>query len=189
MYIYVVVILLLLLVIGGTLRVGARMPKAHRIPESELERYLNQLLRRGYNGGLAIVRPKQGEQFVRLTKYIRPGRQSGIEFCVPCEWLSSEAKKQLADIAHDEESAWQRADERPGRKWIDYPVHWWNGHWAWRMNSRQMLCFDCSTDLARAKRLIVDTFETVFRLPKPDSYIVEFWGISLHDELIDTVES
>lgn len=51
-----------------------------------------------------------------------------------------------------------------------------------------MVCLDCGIDVPRAKRLIVDTFEAVFRLPKPDSYIVEFWGMNIHDELIDTIE-
>ena len=185
MTIYVVLIVLFLL---GALRYGAGIPKAHRIPESELERYLNQLLRRGYNGGLAIIRPKHGKQFVRMNKYILPGRQIGLSVCVPCESLSSESRQRLTEITHVENSAWQRADEGLGRTWIDYPIHWWNGRRARRLSNRQMVCLDCGIDVPLAKRLIVDTFEAVFRLPKPDSYIVEFWGMNIHDELIDTIE-
>jgi hypothetical protein len=74
-------ILVTLLVVAGAVTVlfvlGTR-PAVHTVGIHELRRYLDALLRRGYDGGHVLITAPDGSPFVQFRKYITPDGGYGL---------------------------------------------------------------------------------------------------------------
>jgi hypothetical protein len=168
-------VIVLVAIGGATLaflgRWAARLPyRARNIPRAGIGSLLEAVLRRGYDGGLMIieVRERRGDQrFVQFRKYIRPGREIGLQYGFPSSRWSAKYWAQLLETLK--------------RHSIQFDVIETG-----RTDTSAFVCVDVGTDIQRAVQL-TDVTLTVLGVPESARLDVLLAHGSPRDELIDTL--
>ncbi|MEM7049909.1 MAG: hypothetical protein AAF604_09620 [Acidobacteriota bacterium] len=146
----------------------SRRPGKHRrVPQLELEKYLDRLLRSGLEGGLAIIEVPKTEEFIQFKKIFKPNRRFSIELGFPLAPWSTEFYSQVREIL--ESNNWAYFRSSTGDETV-----------------REFTLADFGNDVKPAgdcSRLIL---REAFRLQPEDTVTVLLQSISPRDEVISS---
>ena len=93
-------LLTLVVVVLGLFSLGswASKPAVHRVAAGGLGEFVTNLYRRGYAGGVAVVRDRNKRRFVRLNKYILANGHLGLNLYLPTSMWTTEENQRLKDL-------------------------------------------------------------------------------------------
>ena len=164
---------------------GSTHPYVHRIAAGRLTEFITNVYRRGYQGGLAVVRDRGKHRFVRLNKYILEDGRLGLNLYLPTSLWTPEEHQRLQSMISDRGLRVGSTHLREPESLVPFPVHWYNHQRAMETNFSPMEVIDCGADVPLCSRLVEDIFSVVLDRPTESGYLFEMWGVSLHNELID----
>jgi hypothetical protein len=185
MYSMVVALVLLALFVAAVNRYGATTPKVHRVARERLQYALSQLLRRGYNGGIAVIRDPRRQRFVRVTKYFPSDGSMGLDVSVPTSLCAENEVQRLSKWVRDRGLQSRPFESTPERPAVAYPDHFYTHRRAVEVNAATMVAVDCGSDVGVAREMVESIFSEVFDIDHSGGYLVELWGINIKDELVD----
>ena len=181
----VIALLLLALLLAAVIHYGSATPAVHRVPREKLEYFLSQLFRRGYDGGIAVIRDASRQRFVRVSKYFGSDNAMGLEVSVPTSLCSVDERERLAQWIRDTGVTSRPFESTPVRSAVAYPDNVYTHRRATEVNFSIMTAIDCGSDIAVARSTVESIFSNVFAVERGTGYLVELWGVNLRDELVD----
>lgn len=140
-----------------------RKPLKLKIAQTDLERYLRMLLRRGYNGGFLVIQVPNSPLFLQFAKYVTQEGRAGLQFDFP-----------LAD--------WSRSHWQPLIHAVTthgFPFMFQKGS-----DGTEFLVINLNQEIDRAAWLARLVLRTIYGLMDDQSVALFFQNVSPHDEQI-----
>ena len=147
---------------------GARRPLVHRTTLSRVSSLLDELLRRGYAGGVLIISVPGTDLFVQFRKYIAAPHAYGLEYGFPrAGWSQSYFSLLLTALSAKTITFRREVAEDP-----------------WPEGVTEFVMVDCGVNVERAEFLTRLTVLEVFGCPENVELEARFQGVSVKDETI-----
>ncbi len=146
-----------------------RKPYVHKnISQSNLKRYLEVLLYRGYDRGFIIIQiptDKKAKRFLQFAKYIDGEKDVGLRFDYPLIEWSIPYYRKLKEIFEREQIEFEIL--KTGENDIS-----------------EFLFVDVKKDLDTAAKISILILQEIYKLKPNDFVELYFWNVSAQDEQI-----
>jgi hypothetical protein len=142
---------------------GEKPWKIKNVSLDELEKYLEALLKRGFNGGFLIMEVPQTSLFVQFSKYIKKKGPTGLQFDFP--------------LAPWSEKYYNRLKSQLSKEKINYSTEEVSGG-----KVEEFLTVDLEQNIAKAAEVARLTLRSVFELGSGQAVTVYFQHINPKDE-------
>lgn len=159
-----IIVVLSCLVMVVALVVLGRKGRTYSLGDLHLP--IGSLLKRGYDGGFLVIRPRRSKVFVQFRKRIRSKGDYGIELSFPDATWSGSFFREFQSYCD--------------RRQINYRIVHEGAEDAMRF-----LFVDLGHDVRQAASLAQHIFISIFSMPPATRYFVELENACLWDELID----
>lgn len=155
---------LFLVLLGLVFWFFGRRPIKHSVSQESLEDFLEVLLKRGFDGGFAVIRHEPSAVFIQFAKSIENGAAS-LTLDLPVAPWSQRFSGQFRRLVR-EEGLELSAEPTPAGEVVEF------------------IDVDFGEDVAHAASFARRVFREVFGLEEDESLEVVFKGVSARDEMI-----
>jgi hypothetical protein len=152
-----------------------KQPAKHRINvgEGNFRKYLEVLLKRGYDRGFMIMEAPDRQRFIQFSKYFKDGEHFGLQFDFPNAPWSTEYFEALKSLLQQRDYDYdiQQIDLRP--------------HTRPQKQVSEFIVVDLNQDLDRASDLCKSVLDDIFKLNATDTMTIWFMNVSIFDETVN----
>lgn len=156
------------------IRWWGKQPAKHRVnvEQGDFRKYLDVLLRRGYDRGFVIIEAPDRKRFIQFSKYFKHKKQMGLQFDFPNAPWSTQYFEALKNLLNQRD--------------YDYDIQPINPSPKHKLQNQvsEFIVVDLMQDLDSASELCKLVLRDVFNLEASETATIWFIGVSLHDETV-----